>query len=322
MKNRFDGIARKWYFCAAGILALLILFVAGGVWMYADENTPTQIFSVDKELAWNFAVAQVAMGPRPADSENAEKCAAWIAEQCRKAPAAPRVFIQEFTDRSPRGYVKFRNVVAEIPGKNKERIVLIGAHYDTKRLASTPDFVGANDGASGVAALLAMIHAMPEDGSPFPFTLRFVFFDGEEAMDDYGPYDGLHGSRYHAKQLVDSGQDKLCRAMILLDMIGDRKLNVRFPADTDKTLLQKAEKAALNAGAPAAAFQIGPGYLIDDHVPFQKIGIPVINFIDFDYGPGNACWHTEYDTLDRISADSIALTADTVFQLLSVIDPE
>lgn len=265
----------------------------------------------DRAFAMQMAEEQVALGPRAAGTEGAERTAAWIAE---KMSAMNGKFTVEKDVWQENGRT-FRNIKAVYKGQgNHGKFVIVAAHYDTKNLSLIPGFQGANDGASGVAALLAMAKALPER-SPLPFDLQFLFFDGEEALLEYNEQDGLHGSRRYAGLLMKNGTAKDGVAMILLDMVGDKKLDVRFPADTERDLLKLALEVS-KKNRTLAAFNRGGTVMLDDHIPFQKIGIPAIDIIDFNYGPENIYWHTQYDTLDKISGESIAASADFALDLI------
>ncbi len=280
--------------------------VAGG----CSEPVPPP--AVDADAAFRFAEAQVAVGARPAGSAGAEKLYTMLKQQVMPYPGKT----EENSIVLPDGRV-IRNLVYWHPRmpENGERYVILGAHYDTKVLTLAPDFQGANDGASGVAALLAILQSI--DNNP-PLPVCFVFFDGEEALVNYSDTDGLHGSKLWAETLRDRGLVKNCAAMILLDMIGDKDLNVRFPADTDAGLL----KTVLKLAEGDRRFAAGGAAMLDDHIPFQELGIPAIDFIDFDYGPGNAYWHTRHDTLDKISGQSIKAAADLALRLIWTLGEE
>ena len=278
------------------------LWLAGGC-----GETASPAPRVDPALAFRLAVETAAAGPRPSGTAALARQAEWLAAAAKEFGAETRV--ETFSADTPRGEIVFRNVTATVPGRDSSRFVLIGCHYDTKKMFSDARFVGANDGASGVGALLAMIKAARTAPQPPPLTLRFVFFDGEECLYDYGPNDGLHGSRHYAAQLEKSGELPACRAMILLDMVGDRDLKLTLPQGTDPVLAQLAQAAAARLGMPGKVTWFSSD-MIDDHTPFQQKGIPVINLIDFDYGPGNVWWHTAEDTVDKLTPDSIASAAD------------
>lgn len=287
----------KYFFLLCSLLLLLTVSACS-----SDEQQFPDAPEVDQSLLMPLAEAQVAIGARHSGSDGARKTVEWILKECRRKGE-----VREFTE-----YGKvYRNVIVKIPGGSADgRFVVIGAHYDTKVLDIYPEFDGANDGASGVAALIAMIRALPEK-TDLPFDLHFVFFDGEEARFEYSDRDGLHGSRHYVKSINPAE----CRAMILLDMIGDRDLDVRFPRNCDRKLVDLAVAISEKNGT-LKQIDRGGGEILDDHVPFQRAGIPTINFIDFNYGPDNRYWHTDQDTLDKITAESMALTANTALKLI------
>lgn len=279
-----------------------------------DFGTPPD---TDPAFAMKLAQEHVALGPKIANTPGAEKAASWIAEKMLALNGKVTVEKDSWQE-----YGKtFHNVYAVYKGQGDTgKFVIVGAHFDTKKLLSVPDFQGANDGASGVAALIAMANVLPER-SPLPFDIRFVFFDGEECLYNYDERDGLHGSKHYAGKLKASGSVKDCVAMILLDMVGDKDLNVRFPADTESDLLDLAVSVSKKNGT-LAKFNRGGPQMLDDHVPFQQLGIPAIDIIDFRYGPDNIYWHTAYDTLDKISGESIAASADFALDLIWALAKE
>jgi len=220
--------------------------------------------------------------------------------------------IDSFIDDTPNGPLEFHNVLAVLPAKNPAVpwIVLI-SHYDTK--SGIPNFVGANDGASSTA-LLITLYKLLTDCHKLPFNFLFAFLDGEECQISYSANDGLHGSRRLARQLKDEGRD--VRAVIVLDMIGDADLHIAIPANCTPDLRARALAAATKAGT-RDYFSLSKGAIIDDHVPFLELGFPVLNFIDFDYGPNNSYWHTSEDTPDKLSANSFLVVGRTVLQLIA-----
>lgn len=126
---------------------------------------------VDAAAAYRYAATVVAAGVRPSGSPALAGQADYIVATARQLGATAQ--LDEFEDVTPLGKLRFRNVVVTVPGRDTTHFVLIGCHYDTKRMFSEVRFVGANDGASGVGALLAMIEKTVKQ--PPPVTLRFVF---------------------------------------------------------------------------------------------------------------------------------------------------
>ncbi|MBI9021261.1 MAG: M28 family peptidase, partial [Verrucomicrobia bacterium] len=154
--------------------------------------------------------------------------------------------------------------------------------------------------------------------APFETEFLVAFFDGEECRTRYSPTDGLHGSRRLARQIFTGGGAALVEAVILLDMVGDKDLNIMVPRNSSQELVKELFSAAHEVGV-RPRFSLGPGSILDDHVPFLLAGMPVIDVIDFEYGsaPGlNDYWHTPEDTLDKLSAESMQVVGDTILRMV------
>ncbi|MBQ7252375.1 MAG: M28 family peptidase [Kiritimatiellae bacterium] len=268
------------------------------------------------EAAFGHAAAFVALGPKRVGTDEIRRAAEWIRSVL--LDNGIRAEIDGFSDATPAGEMAFSNVAATIPAAGRPRgkkppIVILGAHYDTK--SGIENFVGANDSASGVGALLALAPVLAEAG--LPFETRLLFFDGEESLRYYAANDGLHGSR-HAAAALSAEEAGRVVAMILLDMVGDRDLRVDLERKTDKGLARRILRAAEKEGVREHfAVARGDFGLIDDHVPFRARGIPCADLCDFEYGEGrNAFWHTAEDTLDKISAASLGAVLKAVERVL------
>lgn len=262
----------------------------------------------------------VALGPRVAGTDGARKAADYIAHRLGQLGLAPET--DEFLEVTSSGTNVFRNVVARLPG-GEDRILLL-AHYDTKG-AIGDRFVGANDSGSGVGVLLALAAVLrPAAGATrVGPAVWLVFLDGEECRVSYGPADGLHGSRHLAARLRASGEAGRVRAVILLDMIGDRDLRVSIPRNGSPELTSLVFSAATAQGC-RTNFALLPGAILDDHQPFLDAGMPAVDLIDFEYGsrPGlNDYWHTERDTLDKLSPDSLETVGRVVMRTINALGP-
>ncbi|HEY5653445.1 MAG TPA: M28 family metallopeptidase [Pontiella sp.] len=284
------------------------------------QSEQTQIADFNGQRAFEEVEALVQISPRNAGTPEGLRAAQHIFQRLKDFGV--EADIETFTDMTPEGEKEFRNVIGRIPGKNDQWIIL-GSHYDT--MPGIQNFQGANDSGSstGVLIELARILSLRQD---LRTTMRqpetgivLAFFDGEEGIAGYIPGDGLHGSRYMARQLKRSGEDKNVKAMILLDMVGDKDLHFSLPLNSSQSLVKEVLKAA-HATGYRGYFSLSPNSVItDDHVPFLEIGIPAIDIIDFSFGskPGsNDHWHTNQDSLENITAESLEITGSITLQLL------
>ena len=289
-----------------------LILVLPALFLTLSGCSPRPIPEINSDNAYSLAVRLVSFGKRYSGTEENRKQAEFIAAKASEYGAL--VNIDRFTCPTSAGLIEFANITAEIKGKSSG-FVIIGSHYDIKKIASAPDFEGANDSASSSALLLEMIRAINASGYIPPVTLKFVFFDGEECRMAYSENDGLWGSRNYAEKLKNTGQAGKCKAMVLLDMIGDADLGITLPANSDRGLVEKVLDSAVKLGY-SQYFSAKNFEILDDHQPFLQQGIPSIDIIDFEYGPGNAYWHTEADKIDKISKKSLKIVGDCVLRLV------
>ena len=198
--------------------------------------------------------------------------------------------------------------MATVPGKQPHRIVVVGAHYDTK---DAPGFLGANDGAGGTAAVVQLARQLrPHTIGP---TVEFVLFDGEESPrgvpDSQFVARGLRGSKVAAREFAHA------EAMILLDFVADKDLSLPREGTSDTKLWSKLRTAAQKAGV-GAYFPAATGVSIeDDHTPFQSVGVPSIDLIDWDF----PCYHRTCDNLSAVSEKSLDASGEAVAGLLATL---
>ncbi len=273
-----------------------------------------RISSFNGERAFAEVVALVKFSPRDAGTPEGWKAANHILE--RLEGFGVEAEIDTFVDMTPEGEKTMHNVIGQIPGKGGKWIIL-GSHFDT--MPGIENFQGANDSGSSTGVLLELARQLSESGMVPEVGILFAFFDGEEGIAGYGENDGLHGSRRLAEQLVLTGRKESIKAMILLDMVGDKDLNFIIPVNSSRSLVQEVLEAA-HATGHRNLFSLSPRItIIDDHVPFLEVGIPSINIIDFRYGskPGlNDYWHTKDDRLENISSESLEAVGEITLQLL------
>jgi Zn-dependent M28 family amino/carboxypeptidase len=255
----------------------------------------------------------VAFGPRPSGSPALAETRQHILQQLRRAGLEAEE--DKFVAPTPAGSLPMSNLIVKLPG-TRPQVIIIGGHYETKRFAQFR-FVGANDGGSSAALLLEMARVLRQRKNTF--TIWLVFFDGEEALVEWSPSDGLYGSRHLAARLTADGRLGRVRAMILVDMIGDARLNVQRDLNSTPWLSDLAFDIAQRLGyarffsGTASAFQ-------DDHLPFVNAGVPAVDLIDFDYGPGGSYWHTPADTVDKCSPASLTIVGRVVMALLDALE--
>lgn len=275
---------------------------------YDPDNATYHLFSGD--LAYAHVEKLVGFGPRPAGSGALEASRRYLEEQLIALGWATER--QAFDDETPIGTVSFVNLRARFQGDrpiadiwSRRTPVLIGSHYDTK-LYEDFAFVGANDGGSSTGALIEIARVTAKRPT-LATQLELVFFDGEEAFEEnITPTDGLYGSRYYARQARKLPSDQRPTHGLILDMIGDRNLNIGVPNDSPYKLFEALTQAAADLNY-SAYFGKHSASIIDDHVPLNQIGIPTIDIIDLDY----AVWHTAGDTMDQVSAESLRIVGST-----------
>ena len=218
-----------------------------------------------------------------------------------------------FKVQTPKGERELTNLCAEYSNADPTNswIVLI-SHYDTKPGVACP---GANDGASTSGLLVGLANALARWSEP-KGNLLMIWSDGEECMSAYDGHDGLWGSRRAVEYIRQRGIK--VRAAICLDMLGDEDLQIGIPANGTPTLAKIALHAAARAGS-AGLVSMMQEHVKDDHVAFLDAKISAIDLIDFSYGPNNAYWHTEQDTMAHVSEESLLTSGKLVVELLKIL---
>jgi glutaminyl-peptide cyclotransferase len=275
------------------------------------QAAPPKNFSGTAAL--NFAARVVAFGPRPSGSAANTRQRAYIHEQlvtCRC-----EVSNDTFAAQTPDGPVAMENIIAKFPGKSGRAIAITG-HFDTKKMTN---FVGANDGASSTGILLEM--AVVLTGRPRTDDVYIVFFDGEEAVRDWTDTDSVYGSRHLAQKWTEDDTNLRMKALINVDMTGDKDLDIVFESSSSPSLRKLVWDAA-DALGYSAFFLRQPNEVEDDHIPFLQAGVKALDLIDFDYGPGNAYWHTPQDNLDKLGARSFQVIGDVLMRVIPELEAE
>jgi glutaminyl-peptide cyclotransferase len=263
----------------------------------------------DSNRAWEHLRQLVALGPRPAGSPAIEQARSYIKEQLKSIGLT--VAEQAWDDQTPLGPVHMVNLIATIPGPSSARLVIAG-HYDTKRFREIR-FVGANDGGSSAAFVIELARVLKARRNAL--TIELLFLDGEEAVIEWQGTDHTYGSRHYVEAAKRSGALASVKAMVLVDMIGDRDLHIK--RDTNSTpwltnvIWNRAARLQLTS-----VFEPASATIEDDHLPFVQAGVPAVDIIDLDYPP----WHTAADTLDACSARSLQTVGDVLGAALPDIE--
>jgi hypothetical protein len=325
----------------AGLVTCLVVVSKAAAEDVARATDPTkpQVAGValppanplDAQRAYGYLLQLCAIGPRPSGSAAMVKQQALLVDFFKKAGG--NVTLQPFLSKNPLGgdKVPMANIIVEWHPERKERILLC-THYDTRpQPDNDPDpvqrrngkFIGANDGASGVAVFMELAHLMPNlQGS---LGIDFVMLDGEELVyvDPRDPY--CLGATWFAKQYVGKPPGHKYRWGVLLDMVGDADLQLyqeHFSAtwhDTQplvKAIWATAEKLGVKEFKPRAKFLVSA----DDHLPLRNVGkIPTCDLIDFVDSSGNPpppTWHTMKDDPQHCAPSSLAKVGWVVYEWL------
>lgn len=269
----------------------------------------------DGERAFEHVRALVEMGPRPVGSAAHDRARDYILAELKKYGLT--IVRDDFTAQTPLGQRPMTNIIGELKGE-REEVVILASHYDTK-LFGDITFVGANDGGSSTGALLELARVITARQGKPKYTLWFTFFDGEEAFVNWTQADSKYGSRHLVARLVKEGRLDQVKAMILLDMIGDKDLDLKRDGYSTPWLVDILWETAKERGYEKH-FSSSETFIDDDHIPFLEKGVPAVDLIDFNYGLFNRYWHTAEDTLDKISPKSLKIVGDTVLAALPRIE--
>lgn len=277
---------------------------------------------------------QVAFGPRVPGTQAHDECRDYLVAELKKN--ADTVQVQHFTWKRTLNPEEYRrqlrlpmdypvpgpttypmdNIVAVVNGKDgKPPSLLLCAHWDTRPTADQEQVVdnrlkpipGANDGASGVAILLELARVFKQD-RPVKGVI-IALFDGE----DLGP--GSNDMYLGAKHFAAHPVPVKPVEGILLDMVGDRDLNIYkegVSVDANRALTDKIFATAAGLGFDKLFIPQVKYSIEDDHVALIQKGIPTVDIIDFDY----PYWHTLADTPDKCSAESLNTVGRTVAKVV------
>ncbi|HEY6291449.1 MAG TPA: M28 family peptidase [Terriglobia bacterium] len=329
-KHRESGLAAvKWaatclvfsFLCAGFCVGLCAGPVAGAGSHQEQAAADLNLPPFDGARAFEDLKHLVSFGPRPAGSPALAKAREWMKSQL--AASGLKVEEDTFTASTPVGNLDMANLIVRIPGSSPD-VVIVAGHYDTKRFDRFP-FVGANDGGSSAALVMELARALAKKS--YPYTLWLVLFDGEEAeREEWSAEDSTYGSKHLVQRLSSQGELNRVKALILVDMIGDAKLDIRHDPNSTPWLTQLEFSTARRLGYSRYFLDQQAAVGGDDYDPWLDAGVPAVDLIDFDYGPNtrakpsdpdwNSYWHTSKDTPEHCSPRSLEIVGRVVLAML------
>ena len=268
----------------------------------AQAPPPDKVHGFDGQRAYDLVAKQVAFGPRPSGSPAIAHLQDYLLSELKSYGCTTDV--DSFTSDTPAGRIAMKNILVKIPGATSG-IILLGTHYDTKRL---PNFVGADDAGSSTAVMLELARLLCHEKGRY--ALWIAFFDGEEAVrEQWEDPDNCYGSREMAARFALSGDLPKIKAFLLADLVGTKTPHFKRESYSTKSLVDQVWAVATRLGYGNIFIdQAAP--IEDDHQSFLKRHVPSVDVIDLDNGPDGdvSYWHTPQDSLDKISPKTLAIT--------------
>ena len=287
----------------------------------APREAPHQAYNPAQAFAYTAKVT--GFGERWPGSPGHQKTQDLIREVLKKNGAV--IESDDFTASTPRGPVPVRNIIGKfnVTADHRQPVFILAGHYDT---LFQPGFLGANDGASSTAILLAFADALA--GRKISMQIWLVWTDLEEAIGNFDATDGLYGSRHLARRLAARGMVSRVRGFFLLDMIADKDLAVARETGSSRWLQNQIQIAARQLGFAQYFFQYEMG-IIDDHAPFIEVGIPSVDVVDAHYGRMGPQFdgmgefhHANTDTMDKLSRRSLEIVGRTILLTVEMLDKQ
>jgi glutaminyl-peptide cyclotransferase len=264
-----------------------------------DALPPEKTGGFDGKRAFAHVAKQVSFGPHPAGSQANSQVQDYLKSELESYGCT--VETDSFSADTPAGRLPMKNILVKIPGE-MPGVILLGTHYDTKRIAN---FVGAVDGGSSTAVMLELARLFCKQRGKY--AVWIAFFDGEEAVRlEWEDPDNRYGSRQMAARFANSGDLKRIRALLLADMVGGRNSHFRRDDSSTKWLTDLVWEVAARLGYSSLFLNERTEIGGDDHDSFTKRNVPAVDVIDLNLDEV-PYWHTPQDTLDKISAKNLGI---------------
>jgi glutaminyl-peptide cyclotransferase len=297
-------------------------FATGG----ADDKVAEVKFDSDRALKYLKQLCDI--GPRISGSEGMKKQQEVIEAHFKKLGAT--VTRQEFKakQKSRKEQTDFVNLIVSWDPEAKRRVLLC-AHYDTRPIADqeanranwNKPFVSANDGAAGVAMMMELGNHMKD--LKCEFGVDFILFDGEEYVfetDRIGGGDRYFiGSDYFADDYLKTKDKRKHRydAGVLFDLCHAKGAELKveiYSLEAARPVVDQIWGVAKAIGAKSFKYERGPE-VQDDHLALNRVGIPTVDIIDFEYPH----WHKLTDTPDKVDGAQLAVVAKVMTTWLQKI---
>ena len=275
-----------------------------------DAPAPESTGGFDGRRAFEHVTKQVGFGPRPSGSQALAQTQDYILAQLKSDGCTTEV--DAFNSDTPIGRLPMKNILVKIPGDDSS-IILLGTHYDSL-LRKDITFVGADDSASSTAVMLELARLLCAKHGKH--AVWIAFFDGEEAVKQWSETDSRYGSRQMAARFAASGDISKIKAFLLADMVGSRSLHFARESTSTPSLVDLMWATAAKLGYSQTFVNTSSG-AEDDHDSFLKRKVPSMDVIDFDREQDVPFWHTDEDTLDKISERSLAISGHVFLETVN-----
>ncbi|QDT95768.1 Peptidase family M28 [Gimesia aquarii] len=312
--------SKPWRQMIRCLILMMLISVTSLACGTTAEPKVTPVFNAERSYGYLKKICR--LRSRMSGSPGMAEQQKMISEHFRKLKA--KVHFQTFDAPHPLtgNPVRMNNMIISWYPEAKKRI-LFACHYDTRpypdrdRTQPRGLFIGANDGASGVAFLMELGNVIRDLKISHGYGIDFVFFDGEELVyRENDPY--FLGSKYFANQYKTQARDFEYVYGILFDMIADKNLmiymeknSIKYAPKLTRSIWQAAQKTGVRQFIPKVKFEIR-----DDHLPLNEIAhIPTCDIIDFDY----PVWHTTRDIPRYCSGTSMAKVGKVIIYWLQNI---
>jgi glutaminyl-peptide cyclotransferase len=272
-----------------------------------EAPPPEKTGGFDGKRAFEQVVKQVSFGPRSPGTPAIAKLQEYLESELKSYGCA--VETDSFSADTPVGRVPMKNILVKIPGE-KPGIIMLGTHYDTKRM---DNFVGADDAGSSTGVTLELARLLCK--RPGKYAVWIAFFDAEEAFNPtWVDPDHTYGSRQMTAKLAASEDLPKIRAFILTDLVGGKNPHFLRDGESTKWLRDMVWNVAARLGYaeifPPALTNFGG----DDHYSFTARKVPSVDVMDLDTSHDVPYWHTPEDTIDKISPKTLAIVGHVVLE--------